>query len=112
MTQMIYRTLNRYCALFWVASLLFFSTPVPLLLAEDSLAPTCKIIERACQVCMNNVCSSVGIACQPKQLVCPNDEALMKYGETIWQEQHEAILEDMERDKNSQKDGTNSSEGQ
>jgi hypothetical protein len=104
MTKMIYGTLNRYWARFWVTTLLFFATPVPLLLAEDSPTPTCKVIERACRVCMNNVCSSVGIACQPTRLVCPDDEALIKY--------YESIFKEMDKNEASQKDGTNSSQSQ
>ena len=112
MTQMIYGTLNRYWDTFWVATLLFVATPAPLLLAEDLPKPACQIVERACEVCMNNVCSSVGIACQPYELVCADEDARMKYEETIWQEQREAILQEMKKNEASQKDGSKSSAGQ
>ncbi len=110
--QMFLRTLKKHWILFWVTAPLFVATPVPLLLANDLPTPTCKFIERSCQVCMNNVCSSVGTACQPKVLVCPDEEARMKYAETIWQEQREAILQEMKKNEASQKDGSKSSEAQ
>ena len=110
--QMFRRPLKRYWTLFWVTTLLFIATPVPLLLAEDSPTPTCQIVERACEVCMDNVCSSVGIACQPYELVCPDEEARMKYEETRRQKLYDAVLQEKKKNEALQKDGTNSTEGQ
>ena len=109
---MIYRTLSRYRAIFWISTPLFVATPVPLLLAEDSPKQACQIVDRACEVCMNNVCSSVGIACQPYELVCPDEETRIEYEEIIRKKRREAIFQKMKKNEASQKDGTNSSEGQ
>ena len=61
---------------------------------------------------MNDVCSSAGIACQPQRLVCPDEEARMKYEETMQQKLYDTVLQEKKKNEASQKDGTNSSEGQ
>jgi hypothetical protein len=110
--QMFLRSLKKYRTLLWVTTPLFVSTPVSLLLAEDLPKPACQIVERACEVCMNNVCSSVGIACQPYELVCPDEEARMKYEESRRQKLYDAVLQEKKKNEALQKDGTNSTEGQ
>jgi hypothetical protein len=110
--QMFLRSLKKYRTLLWAITTLFVSTPVPLLLAEDLPKPACQIIERTCRVCMNDVCSNAGIACQPQRLVCPDEEARMKYEETIQQKLYDTVLQEKKKNEASKKDGTNSSEGQ
>ena len=61
---------------------------------------------------MNGVCSSAGIACQPQRLVCPDEEARMKYEEAMQKKLYDAVLQEKKKNEASQKDGTNSSEGQ
>lgn len=110
---MFLRSLKKYRTLLWVITPLFVATPVSLLLAENLPKPACQIVKRACEVCMNNVCSSVGIACQPYELVCADEDARMKYEKTKWQELYDAVLQEKKKkNEASQKNGTNSSEGQ
>lgn len=55
--------------------LAFSLLEIPVTSANETLRDNCRLVDRVCQICATDEqgqthCSSVGIACTPKEMVC------------------------------------------